>query len=235
MCVNSDEDGNPHHRHGREGSGAAPTALERIEELERVCFSAFTIKIEQTVLPTVFTQVLSRTTHLSWTFWSRRLSSYPSSPIFISIGRFCSRQKFQHFIQFPMAFCYLYVNTKCPFRLSQSWPFSGRHLRPQCFYETPRDQTPCLLQSNVSILPNPEPKRTHCQILILHFISAWGPYPNPVSLEFIFSTLSCCGFIWFHLYLSAWLIQHYNNLQLNWLKIFHATNWHTIYSKIYVS
>ncbi|XP_016428348.1 PRKC apoptosis WT1 regulator protein-like isoform X2 [Sinocyclocheilus rhinocerous] len=52
----SDEDGNRHrHRHGREGSGAALTSQERrIEELERVRFCAFTIKIEQPVLPTAF-------------------------------------------------------------------------------------------------------------------------------------------------------------------------------------
>lgn len=35
----------------------------------------------------LFTQVLSQTTHLTWTFWSRRLSSYPSSPIFASVCR----------------------------------------------------------------------------------------------------------------------------------------------------
>lgn len=69
-------------------------------------------------------------------------------------------------------------NDRCRFRLSQSWPFSGRHLCPQRFYKTARDQTPCLLLSNVSILSNPEPTRIHCHILILNFISAWGPYPN---------------------------------------------------------
>lgn len=108
VYVYSDEDGSRHHpRHGREGSGAASTTLERrIEELERVRFRAFTIKIKLLVLPTAF--------HIRPVPNGTR-SSYQSSPI---VGSNCKNVNISAGFWCLRAIFWLTLNDWCHFWLS---------------------------------------------------------------------------------------------------------------------